>query len=1005
MATESALKKKIKTFEESLKTIENENVIKIVKEDLEKAKKDLKELESKAKKEVKKVEKDIAPKKKPTARKKTTSKKTTRKKQSDIEKAKAELKKKTGKTEEECEKIIEQYKALRSQSNKRRKADKKQSEGNKKRVDKLKKTGKTIKGTGEKTAEAVLETTTAKVKTKLDKELKKPSGKSKVKSITKKLVVDTSGIIKAIKDSLNQNNNPDESKEFLIALRSEIDKLLKKYMDGGSIGADFLQGYEVAQGVKPQANPIKYTPNSSPQEFSEGGSIGDIKDSIAEYISNETDNNFDAYYLDWEEINSVDELEDACTDSDMYYQMGEVIYYSVAMEYLSENDSSLQESLGIASNMGYTVDNLNSEILASLLKGEEMRDDLITAIRSDFVEDAFEKIDELEEDNFDSDEDFAQGGEISKRDKRKKRLENNISFEKEMFEKELSDLKAGKRKTINQYFVQGNYGYGDGFEDLTAHDTRSEAVLEKMVYQENENAPFRVVTKRIRKADYFSGNYAKGGLMLDDLKDSYDINVVEDYSKRNYGKSFNNLTPRQRDEILEEYTEDNFDSDEEYAKGGITKNNQIIEQFLDEKTDNELRNISIHYSTMGDVMLLRNYGTLIAKRKGNKVSISDKKYSVTTSTIQNAIERMAKSRGMKVERINPEKFAEGGKMKQGYNDREDESLGMRTGREKGKKQNYKARREDSYGKWGKRDMEKRDIKLARGGNIDDYVADQIISMLRENTGKHFMDSGGDEGRMWQRNQNKIFAEEPEVDYEIYNGEITETVSTYHYLTEILETDEFSVEVSRYMEELNEEDSDYFYINSMEDEIEETFAIEYVTKDIVNTYNYENNLSQILLYKVFKRLDTDEVYVLLQIHGGADVRGGYTFPRCFKLEGYLTGQVDVYGNIDGVDVTNTYNGYSLTTDEGEEIEVKDNAEVYLEMQVTDDTYMYAKGGRTKNKNWIQNVTKSKDFNKGAFTRKAKSKGMTTKNLMKEVLANKSEYDSTTVKQAQLMKNMM
>ena len=39
---------------------------------------------------------------------------------------------------------------------------------------------------------------------------------------------------------------------------------------------------------------------------------------------------------------------------------------------------------------------------------------------------------------------------------------------------------------------------------------------------------------------------------------------------------------------------------------------------------------------------------------------------------------------------------------QGYDDREDESLGMRTGDESGKKQSYKARREDSYGKWGRR---------------------------------------------------------------------------------------------------------------------------------------------------------------------------------------------------------------------------------------------------------------------------------------------------------------
>ena len=39
---------------------------------------------------------------------------------------------------------------------------------------------------------------------------------------------------------------------------------------------------------------------------------------------------------------------------------------------------------------------------------------------------------------------------------------------------------------------------------------------------------------------------------------------------------------------------------------------------------------------------------------------------------------------------------------QGYDDKEDESLGMRTGKESTKKQSDKARREDSYGKWGKR---------------------------------------------------------------------------------------------------------------------------------------------------------------------------------------------------------------------------------------------------------------------------------------------------------------
>ena len=40
--------------------------------------------------------------------------------------------------------------------------------------------------------------------------------------------------------------------------------------------------------------------------------------------------------------------------------------------------------------------------------------------------------------------------------------------------------------------------------------------------------------------------------------------------------------------------------------------------------------------------------------------------------------------------------------KQGYKAREDESLGMRTGKESTKKQSFKDRRDESYGKWGKR---------------------------------------------------------------------------------------------------------------------------------------------------------------------------------------------------------------------------------------------------------------------------------------------------------------
>ena len=51
---------------------------------------------------------------------------------------------------------------------------------------------------------------------------------------------------------------------------------------------------------------------------------------------------------------------------------------------------------------------------------------------------------------------------------------------------------------------------------------------------------------------------------------------------------------------------------------------------------------------------------------------------------------------------------------QGYKAREDESLGMRTGKESGKTQSLRARRDESYGKWGKRPNQP--INRAKGGS-------------------------------------------------------------------------------------------------------------------------------------------------------------------------------------------------------------------------------------------------------------------------------------------------
>lgn len=73
----------------------------------------------------------------------------------------------------------------------------------------------------------------------------------------------------------------------------------------------------------------------------------------------------------------------------------DIIYYSNAMEYLSNNDPSLGESLELASEMGYNLDSINSEILASLLASQNAREEFTEL--EDEINDFFENLEEENE--------------------------------------------------------------------------------------------------------------------------------------------------------------------------------------------------------------------------------------------------------------------------------------------------------------------------------------------------------------------------------------------------------------------------------------------------------------------------------------------------------------------------------------------------------------------------------------------------------------------------------
>lgn len=85
----------------------------------------------------------------------------------------------------------------------------------------------------------------------------------------------------------------------------------------------------------------------------------------------------------------------------------EVIYYSSAMQYLMDNDPSLQESMELASDLGYSLENINSELLASLLKSENVKNgfyELVDEI-NEFFWDLEEEDEEEDEDEDEEEED------------------------------------------------------------------------------------------------------------------------------------------------------------------------------------------------------------------------------------------------------------------------------------------------------------------------------------------------------------------------------------------------------------------------------------------------------------------------------------------------------------------------------------------------------------------------------------------------------------------------
>ena len=223
----------------------------------------------------------------------------------------------------------------------------------------------------------------------------------------------------------------------------------------------------------------------------------------------------------------------------------------------------------------------------------------------------------------------------------------------------------------------------------------------------------------------------------------------------------------------------------------------------------------------------------------------------------------------------------------------------------------------------------------------DEVEKIVVEMLTENTGIHMLDSGRANGRAWQRNQGKTLKDwkkEPSV---TWNPEGWYCISVFHYLTKAnLAIDE----TCKAFNKLNVSATDWggeFYGTS---KAGQAYLDGLGAKEInsFNTYNGDSALSQVLQGIWIRFGDDTEDYLLLQIHQGADVRGGYTDARLFHVPAgrdEVSMHEEVYGVVhkkDGtrLEVSNQYDGVTLRENNGGrlngDLEIEEGDKVELEL---------------------------------------------------------------------------
>lgn len=162
----------------------------------------------------------------------------------------------------------------------------------------------------------------------------------------------------------------------------------------------------------------------------------------------------------------------------------------------------------------------------------------------------------------------------------------------------------------------------------------------------------------------------------------------------------------------------------------------------------------------------------------------------------------------------------------------------------------------------------------------------LLEMLTENTGRSILDSGDAYGRKWERNQALGIDGLAQIPAVTWHGG-SPTIQLFGYLKSLLT---YAADFDQFWQKFDEERPQESWGENLEEWLD-TLGVKpeaesdfYSGRSSHNTYNWEYSLlSQVIQFTLFDVGGAD--FVALQIHGGCDIRGGYTKPRIFRLDGF------------------------------------------------------------------------------------------------------------------------